>query len=356
MWRAGMLLVLAVVFAASASAQVAPAELRMSTRVLPPMVVQQDGALGGFSIDLWNAIAGRLQITTAYQVAPDVQGLLNMIRTGAADAGISAISITAARETEFEFSQPMMNAGLAIMVRGAGSGSQATVMLSMLRDMISPTGAIWLGIGLLLVLLPAHLMYFSEHNDAEGTVPKPYFPGIFHAIFWSFSTLVGAGEMPHRWLARIIAVLWIFLGVNAVAFYTAHLTATLTVSQVTGNINGPDDLHGKLVATTVGSTAATALSDLGADVRAVTRIEDAFQALVDGKVDAVVFDSPILRHFAANEGRHQVRLVGEVFHNEDYGIVFPLNSPLRKRVNGALLSLKEDGTYQKIYDRWFAQE
>ncbi len=27
--------------------------------------------------------------------------------------------------------------------------------------------------------------------------------------------------------------------------------------------------------------------------------------------------------------------------------------PLRKQVNIALLALREDGTYQKLYDKWF---
>jgi hypothetical protein len=42
------------------------------------------------------------------------------------------------------------------------------------------------------------------------------------------------------------------------------------------------------------------------------------------------------------------------FRKEDYGIVFPRDHPLRKQVNVALLVLREDGTYQQLYDKWFA--
>jgi polar amino acid transport system substrate-binding protein len=49
------------------------------------------------------------------------------------------------------------------------------------------------------------------------------------------------------------------------------------------------------------------------------------------------------------------QVVGGVFHREDYGIVFPTDSPLRKQVNGALLALRENGRYQKIYDEWFGK-
>jgi polar amino acid transport system substrate-binding protein len=48
-----------------------------------------------------------------------------------------------------------------------------------------------------------------------------------------------------------------------------------------------------------------------------------------------------------------VQVVGEVFQKQDYGIAFPTGSELREEVNRALLDIQEDGTYNRIYDRWF---
>jgi polar amino acid transport system substrate-binding protein len=42
-----------------------------------------------------------------------------------------------------------------------------------------------------------------------------------------------------------------------------------------------------------------------------------------------------------------------MFRKENYGIVFPSNSPLRKRINEALLKLKESGAYDQLYVKWF---
>jgi polar amino acid transport system substrate-binding protein len=36
--------------------------------------------------------------------------------------------------------------------------------------------------------------------------------------------------------------------------------------------------------------------------------------------------------------------------------VFPRNSALRKQVNVALLALREDGTYLRLYDKWFTNK
>ena len=347
--------VLAVLLAGPAVAQPAPAELRVATRVLPPMVEQDKDQLSGFSIDLWSDLAARLQLRSSYVIASDVRALLELIRSGQADVGISAISITAAREAEFDFSLPMLNAGLEIMVRSAaGPASRGAALWQLVNEVFSWTGLMWVAAGLLVVFIPAHIQWFVARRDPESSMSPEYFPGIFQAMLWSLGTLVSAREMPHRRLARVLAVVWVFAGVNLVAFYTAHLTASLTAQGPMG-IQAPGDLRGKLVATTVGSTSAAALRGLRADVLEVTRIEVAFQRLLDGEVEAVVFDSPVLRHFAANGGRNKVAIVGDLFNPEDYGIVFPLGSPLRKQVNNALLQMREDGTYARLYEKWFAQ-
>jgi len=356
-WLAAALSLTAILSISTAQAQTGTQELRVVTRVLPPLVVQQQGQLSGFSIDLWNKIAERLQMKTSYQVAPDVRALLEEVRSGKAEVGISAISITAAREKEFDFSQPMLNAGLQIMVRGKGQESGSNPLWDVLGLLFSKAILVWLGIALLLILVPAHLVWLLERGDKDGLVPtKNYIPGIFHAMFWAAGTLATQGEqMPRQWLARVIAVLWMFTGVVFVAFYTAQLAATLTVQQIQGTINGPDDLQGRRVATTGGSTAAAFLRELKAQVQEVTRIDEAFDALLNNDVDAVVFDAPVLQYYAAN-AKGRVHMVGSLFRKEDYGIVFQPASPLRKQVNQALLALREDGTYQQLYDKWFASK
>ncbi len=346
-----------ILFAGAAFAQNPPDEIRVATRVLPPMVMEQDGGLTGFSIDLWNAIAARLKIKTAFQVAADVPDLFGLIRDGKADLGISALSITAAREAEFDFSQPMFNAGLQILVKGKDTEGAANPLHEILALLFSKTMLIWLGVALVLIVVPAHVVWLLELRHPSGIMTtRSYFPGIFQGMFWAASTLATQSEqMPRHWLARAVAVLWMFVGVVFVAFYTAQLSASLTAQKIQGAITGPEDLSGKRVAATPGSTAAAILHDLNANVVEVTQIDEAYAALGDNKVDAVVFDSPVLLYYAAHDGRGRVHVVGEPFRKEDYGIVFAADNPLQKRVNNALLGLREDGTYQKIYDKWFAK-
>ena len=337
------------------SAQGSVSKLRVATRVVPPMVIEDKGALRGFSIELWNSISARLNRETEYLVMSDVGELLDAVGEGRADLGIAAISITSEREIRFDFSQPILNAGLQILVRGAAGNAEPSP-LQLMRLFFSRT-VIWLGIALLMIMIPAHLVWVVERHHRNGIIPsRSYFPGIFHAMFWAAGTLATqADHMPRHWMARIVAVLWMFTAVVFVAFYTAQLTASLTAQQIRGSINGPQDLVGRNVGTTRASTAAAYLSENKAQVRELVSIDAAYDALLDKEVDAVVFDAPAILYYATHEGKGLAQVVGGVFHKEDYGIVFPTDSPLRKQVNEALLALRENGRYQKIYDEWFGK-
>jgi polar amino acid transport system substrate-binding protein len=332
-------------------------KLRVATRIIPPMVIEKNGTLSGFSIELWNSIGGRLNFETEYVVMSDVDELLDAVEHGRADLAIAAISITSDRENRFDFSQPIMNSGLQILVRGTAANVEPNPLRELMQLFFSRTLLIWLGIALLLILIPAHLIFLVERHHHDGIIPSTrYFPGIFHAMFWAAGTLATqADQMPRHWMARIVAVLWMFTGVVFVAFYTAQLTAALTVQQIKGPINGPRDLVGKPVGTTRKSTAAGYLNEAKAQVQEFEKVDDLYNALLNREVDAVVFDAPALHYYEVHEGRGMARIVGAVFHKEDYGIVFPTGSPLRKQVNEALLALRENDTYQRIFEEWFGK-
>lgn len=334
--------------------------LHVATRIVPPLVVQDKDQLSGFSIDLWKAIASKLNVKTEFQVASDVPKLLEAVKAKQADLGIAAISVTAERDREFDFSQPMLDSGLQILVRGTGGVAETPNPLTgLLKILFSPAVLMWLGIAALLIIIPAHLIWWLERRRPDGIIPQnePYIPGIYTALWWAASTLATQAEqMPRHWIGRVLAVLWMFTGVVFVAYYTAQLTASLTVQQIQGAINGPEDLPGKTVGTTRGSTSAAWLQQQHVAMTPFDTINDAYAALLAKTVDAVVFDSPVLLYYANHSGKGSVQVVGVPFRKEDYGIVFQTGSPLRKRVDGALLALREDGTYQALYDRWFAAD
>ena len=140
------------------------------------------------------------------------------------------------------------------------------------------------------------------------------------------------------------------------AFYTAQLTASLTVEQFKSEISGPQDLPGKKVGTIQASTSAAYLADAGAKVTAFPTITAAYEALVDSRLDAVVYDAPVLQYIDAHDGAGRTRTVGPVFHTEDYGLAFHEGSDLRRNVDATLLLLREDGTYDRLNEQYFGKK
>jgi polar amino acid transport system substrate-binding protein len=162
--------------------------------------------------------------------------------------------------------------------------------------------------------------------------------------------------MPRQPMARALSFVWMFVGIVFVALYTAELTANLTVDRIQGAINGPKDLPGKRVGTLQGTISADWLRAHHAELVQFPQIEAMYPALLSKKVDALLLGSPPLRYYAANEGKGLVRLVGPEFEKRAAAFALPENSALRRRINGALVAIEEDGTRQRLYDKWFGTE
>ncbi|MEH2156481.1 transporter substrate-binding domain-containing protein [Nostoc sp.] len=326
--------------------------LLIATRVIPPFVLPNKGELSGFSIDLWRSIANQIGVESKFIEYSSVPEILSAIKDNKANLGIAAISITAEREQNFDFSLPIFAGGLQIMVRNPENNDSA--FPNILQLFFSASLLQVIGVALVLIVVAAHIIWLSERHHKDGMIPKSYFPGIFKACWWAAATLATqADEMPKGVMGRLVGIVWMFIGVLFAAYFTASATTSLTVQQLQGDIRSIDDLPGKVVATTAGSTAATYLREHKISVLEVTKIEQAYNALQTKKADAVVFDAPVLLFYAANEGKGKVQIVGSILREESYGIILPNNSPYRKPINQALLSLKENGTYQSLYDKWF---
>ncbi len=134
------------------------------------------------------------------------------------------------------------------------------------------------------------------------------------------------------------------------------MTTNLTVQEIRGDIHGPNDLPGKQVGTGKGTISVGYLRDHGANVQEFVRLDDMYQALLSKKVDAVFFAAPALLYYAANDGKGKVKIVGPEIYRQDAGFVFPVDSSLRRQVDSALLALRKDGTYDRIYKKWFGSE
>ncbi|MGB3440915.1 MAG: glutamate ABC transporter substrate-binding protein [Actinophytocola sp.] len=128
----------------------------------------------------------------------------------------------------------------------------------------------------------------------------------------------------------------------------------LLVRKDDDSITGKDTLKGKKVCSVTGSTPIQRVRDEGlTEPENIVEFQGYSQCvdkLTTKEVDAVTTDDAILKGFAAQDP-DALKVIGETFSEEPYGIGLPLDDKaLRDAVNDILEAAIEDGTWQDIYD------
>ena len=145
-------------------------------------------------------------------------------------------------------------------------------------------------------------------------------------------------------------------GVGLFSYVTATITSTMTVNTLNSDVRGVNDLRREKVGTVAGSTAQRYLEGQGVGTIAYGKIEEAVDALERKDLKAVVYDSPILRYYLSTHSGRHLALVDGIFDKQNYGLGLQTGSPLRKRINQALLSLTEQGYDRELDRKWFGDD
>lgn len=326
--------------------------LNVTTVTRPPFSLYEKGEQTGFSMDLLRAISDSQGWTYEVNRVDQFSEMLQSVQNGDADLAIANISITSARETQMDFSQPIFESGLQVMVP-----ADQTDGLSLFRALMSRDLLIAIGLAFLILLGGGMLMWVFERR-AQPYFDRPAKEAWFPSFWWALNVVVNGGfeeRMPRSVFGRVFGVVLVFSSLFIVSVFVAKITTVMTVEAISGSINSVKDLYGRQVGTIDGSTASGFLTRREIDFVAFEGLEEVITAFEEGQLDAVVFDAPILSYYAANESRGDAVMVGPIFMRESYGIVFPSGSPLVEEVNQVLLALREDGTYDTIYRKWFGR-
>ena len=131
---------------------------------------------------------------------------------------------------------------------------------------------------------------------------------------------------------------------------------TIAVRADETEIEGPEDLAGKKVGVQLGTTGDIWLSEqTQAEVIRFDENTLAFQSLANGDVDAAVADGPVTIEIVKANPEMRLKVLSGVYTEEFYGIAVNKDrADLLQAVNEGLAAVQADGTYDAIYDKWFA--
>ncbi|MDP1611752.1 MAG: amino acid ABC transporter substrate-binding protein [Sulfuritalea sp.] len=142
--------------------------------------------------------------------------------------------------------------------------------------------------------------------------------------------------------------------------YTTFVSGVTAMVRKDVGIDRIPDLAGKVVVTTVGTTTDRLVNSVmtahGISIRAKSApTQEAFSMVLSRQADAFVLDDAILSGLlASSPDRSKLKLLGENFGFEPYGIALRKDDPeFKKLVDGTLAGLMKSGELEKLYNKWF---
>lgn len=329
-------------------------ELVVGTKVAPPFAMKdENGHWRGVSIELWQHLADRMKWNYRFVDADTVPALLEGVRTGKFDVGIAAISVTAEREQTLDFTTSYFYAGTGVavqsdritnwipVIKSIASWSFLQAALTLLGLAVSAGALIWL--------------FERKANDGfSGSVVR----GLSSGVWWSTHTMTqraAGGIVPMTLPGRIIAMIWMVTSVIAIAVFTAGITSTLTTKRLHGMVNSVSDLSSIRVGVPAGTSSEDGLSRLRIVHSVLPSPDEGLKALRAGKIDAFVYDRPLLAWTIRQRNLSSIDLTDLMLEPQRYAIALPPNSRLRKPLNVAMLQVTESDWWRDTLFRYLGE-
>ncbi len=342
----------------------------------PPMIVVDKGyasvgtyeAISGSDYDMFELLASDPDIALnksdyKYIVASSFGALMSMVETGEVDMAIGGISITHDRLQKLHFTQPYKNSGQRIMTShgeiGLWSHVAAYAGQFFRLEILFAFVAFLINCFFWGILIRAVEFLFSQRHP-KGPSEEPNIKSIADGTLAAFDagTTIGYGRFfPVTWVGQFMVAAAFFSGAIVVGNVISTLTTDKIVSRLEGEINGPDDLKGKIVAVENGTTSEQLISEY--NPLRVLKCDDFYKAVVEmrlGNAEAVMADDPVILNYVKENPTHG-SVVGSKFHPEDYGIAFGADTDgdLVKKFSIAIARLRESGELERIENQWYGE-
>ncbi len=324
-----------------------PSTFVVGIKETPPFTIKNDdGTWSGPVVWLVTNIVEDLGKQIVFREST-LRNLIGGVADGTFDAGAAALSITAEREEQIDFTPPYYESGIGIATRI----DNTEMWILAIRNIFS-WRFLQVFFGLLILLAAVGLLvWLAERKVNQREFGGRPAEGIGNGLWYSAVTMttVGYGDKTPRSLpGRAIGLVWMFMATIIISGFTAGFASSLTRDSITRKVSGPADLAKVRTATVPGSTSALWLDQMKIPFSTGESLEKLLQQLEDDKLGAVVYDKPVLEYYAGKSGLQKVQVLDPVYSRENYAVALPENSPDRERFDVLLLQLTES-------DQWTAE-
>lgn len=137
------------------------------------------------------------------------------------------------------------------------------------------------------------------------------------------------------------------------------MASALTLDQLRSEISGPQDLYRVKVGVMEATTSSEYLMEQGINGQVFKDPQELLNALDEGKLDAVVWDSAILKYELKNsqaEGLYEsIIVLPREFEKQFYAFGLPDDSPYLENFNRILLSVLDSPAWEKEVNKYMGK-
>jgi polar amino acid transport system substrate-binding protein len=309
---------------------------------------------------LWEQVGRDMGLSWNYVEYPLGRMLENITSTdksGMPDVGISCTSVTAEREELIDFSHSFNETYTAIAVREKTLWSAVTGFFSSPR--VVKAILIILGIAALI----GAIFFVLEHRINKklfstqtglGRILEPFIIGLMFVTngpirFYRFKTLS----------ARVLSTVLTLSSTFFIASITAVLASSFTLNAMQTDVRTLDDLRSLHVGALSASTSSAFLSANGIKHETRPNLDALVNDLDAGLLEAIVSDAAFLQ-YRINQGKQQgkfknLTVLPYELEAQNYAFILAEDSPLRERINRALLTVRMESEWRDKQREYFGE-
>jgi polar amino acid transport system substrate-binding protein len=334
-------------------------KLKVGVAGEPPGVIvkfddQNDQTATGISIELWEKLAEKLNLEYELIYHNNVPEVFEALAAKEIDIALGNISITDELIGRFDFTQPVTQANLTVLVP-----AKSPTLWNIIKPFVGWAFISSIGLIYLCTFIVGNLLWFAERERNTEQFPKHYWQGVTQGMWCALATFttVGYGDLyPITPLGRFIAGMWMLISLAAVTSLTAGVATTLALAfstQPYQQINQPNDLKGLRLAVVSHSTAVEWAQYYQARITQLDNLLDAVSLLKANKVAGVIYTRLTLEHYLQENPQSHYKLVDFNIGTQNYGIALNFNNPLTRELNQQILSIDMQIEFQRIQENWF---
>jgi ABC-type amino acid transport substrate-binding protein len=327
--------------------------VRVGTKEAPPFSIKaEDGSWSGISIDLLDKLVSELGYQTRYEER-GLDELLAGVEGAELDVAAAALTVTSERERRLDFTHPYFTSGLGI----AAPREEGSALSEITERVFSSKFLLAVATLAGILALAGFLLWLFERKRNAAQFGGSTAKGLGSAFWWSAVTMttVGYGDKaPVTLGGRLVGLVWMFASIILIAGFTGAIASALTVSELSGSIHGPEDLPGLKIGTVPESTSAQWLGRHGHRRAYFASPDEALAALAAGKIDAVVYDHPLLAWRVGNDPvlTEKIIVLPRTFERQDYAFAIPPRADRREEMNRIIVRILGEDWWDDLVKRY----